>query len=113
MEKDITVCVEGEQIMLKISQTEDYQGIHKETHVSISISNDKITCNTSITINEQHKNFKKDVNDEIECINKVRYITLKKIMHCLFKVCKKKMMKLIKIKIKIKNNDDDINKEKL
>ena len=102
MEEDITVCVEGEQIMLKISQTEDYQGIHKETHVSISISNDKITCNTSITINEQHKNFKKDANDEIECINKVRYITLKK-----------QKKKLIEIKIKIKNNDDDINKEKL
>ena len=98
MEKDITVCVEGEQIMLKISQTEDYQGIHKETHVSISISNDKITCNTSITINEQHKNFKKDVNDEIECTNKVRYITLKKIMYCLFNVCKKK--------------NDEINKNK-
>ena len=37
---------------------------------------------------------------------------LKKIMHSLFKVCKKKkmMMKLIKIKINI---NDDINREKL
>ena len=34
-------------------------------------------------------------------------------MHSLFKVCKKKkmMMKLMKIKIKIRNYDDDINKE--
>ena len=32
-------------------------------------------------------------------------------MHSLFKVCKKKTMKIIKIKIK--NNDDNIKKEKI
>ena len=56
--------------MLKVSQTQDYQGIHKKTNISISICNDKIICNTSITTNEQHKNFKKDVNEEIENKNK-------------------------------------------
>ena len=62
---------------------------------------------------KKNRNYTKDVNEEIECTNKVRYIILRKVMHSLFKVCRKKMMKLIKIKIKIKNDDDDINKEKL
>ena len=66
----------------------------------MSICNDKIICNTSIKINEQHKNFTKDVNDEIGCTNEVRYITLKKIMYCLFKVCKKKNDKINKNKNK-------------
>ena len=68
----------------------------KKTNIPISICNDKIICNTSL--NKQHKNFTKVVNDEIECTNKVRYITLKKIMYCLLKVCKKK--------------NDEINKNK-
>ena len=68
----------------------------------MSICNDKIICNTSIKINEQHKNFTKDVNDEIGCTNKVRYITLKKIMYCLFNVCKKKNDEINKTKNKNK-----------
>ena len=40
--------------------------------------------------NEHHKNFAKDVNEEIECTNKIRYIVLMKIMCFPFKVCKKK-----------------------
>ena len=39
---------------------------------------------------EHLKNFAKDVNEEIECTNKIRYIVLMKVMYCLFKVCKKK-----------------------
>ena len=49
--------------------------------------------------NEQYGNYTKDVNEEIESTNKVRYIILKKIMYSLFKVCKKK-------------NDDEINENK-
>ena len=47
--------------------------------------------------NEHHKNFAKDVNEEIECTNKIRYIVLMKIMCFLFKVCKK--------------NDDEVTKK--
>ena len=57
MKEDITICIDGERITLKISQTQDYQEIHKKTNISISIYNDKIICNTSVTVNEQHKIF--------------------------------------------------------
>ena len=110
VKEDITLCIDGERITLKVSQTQGHQGIHNKKNISISINNDKIICITSITTNEQNRNYTKDVNEEIECANKVMYIILRKIMHSLFKVCKKKTIKIIKIKIK--NNDDDIKKEK-
>ena len=93
------MCVDDEQITSKSSQTQDYQGIHIEKTISISICNDKIICNSSTIKNEQCRNYRKIFNEKIECTNKVRYIILKKIMHSLFKVCKKK-------------NDDEINKNK-
>ena len=58
-----------------------------------------MTSNSSTIKNEQHGNYKKDVNEKTECTNKVRYIILNKIMYSLIKVCKKK-------------NDDEINKNK-
>ena len=93
------MCVDDEQITSKSSQTQDYQGIHIEKTISISICNDKIICNSSTIKNEQYRNHRKIFNEKIECTNKVRYIILKKIMHRLFKVCKKK-------------NDDEVNKNK-
>ena len=90
MKQDITICMEGERIILKVSQTEDYYGIQKKINISISIYNDRITSNISTMTNEHRKNFTKDENEEIECINKIRYIVLIKIMYSLFKVCKKK-----------------------
>ena len=90
MNEDITICIDGERIALKISQTQDYQGILRKNNVTISIYNDKIISNTLINTNEQYKNHTKDVNEELECTNKVRYIILKKIMHSLFKIYKKK-----------------------
>ena len=86
--EDNTIWVDGRQITIKSSQTRDYQGIHIEKIISISICNDKIICNSSAIKNEQYKNYRKDVNEKIECTNKVRYIILNKIMHSLFKVCK-------------------------
>ena len=62
----------------------------KKLNISISIYNDKITSNTPTMTNKNHKNFTKDVNEEIESTNKIRYTVLMKIMYCLFKVCKKK-----------------------
>ena len=104
MNQDITICIDGERITLKICQTQDYQEILRKNNITISIYNDKIISNTLINTNEQYRNYTKDVNEELECTNKVRYIILKKIMHSLFKIYKKKMMqKLKKIKIKIKN----------
>ena len=90
MNEDITICIDGERIALKISQTQDYQGILRKNNITISIYNDKIISNTLINTNEQYKNHTKDVNEELECTNKVRYIILKKIMHSLFKIYKKK-----------------------
>ena len=66
--------------------------------ISISICIDKIICNSSTIKNEQYGNYTKEVDEKIGCTNKVRYIILKKVMHSLFKVCKKK-------------NDDEINKK--
>ena len=83
-------CTEGERITLKVSQSENYQRNCSKTNVSIFIYNDKIINTTSITKNEQNKSYTKDANEEIECTNKVRYIILRKIMHSLFKICKKK-----------------------
>ena len=71
-------------------------------NISISIYNDKITCNISTMTHEHLKIFSKDVNEEIECTNKIRYIVLMKIMCFLFKVCKKKDDEVTK-KNKIKN----------
>ena len=75
---------------VKISQTQDYQGILRNNNITISIYNAKIISNTLINTNEQYRNYTKDVNEELECTNKVRYIILKKIMHSLFKIYKKK-----------------------
>ena len=104
MKEDITLCIDGKRITLKVSQIQGHQGIQSKKNISISIYNDKIICITSITTNEQNRNYIKDVNEEIECTNKVRYIILRKIRHGLFKVCKKKTMKLIKRKTKNKKN---------
>ena len=90
MNQDITICIDGERTALKICQTQDYQGILRKNNITISIYNDKIISNTLINTNEQYRNYTKDVNEELECTNKVRYIILKKIMHSLFKIYKKK-----------------------
>ena len=90
LKEDITICIEGKQITFKVSQTENHQRNRSKTNVSISVYNDKIINTTSITKNEQNKSYTKDANEEIECTNKVRYIILRKIMHSLFKICKKK-----------------------
>ena len=74
------------KIILKASQPQDNGGIQKTVDMSISIYNDKITGNISMMINDNHKN----INKEIKCTNKIRYIILLKIMYCLIKVCKKK-----------------------
>ena len=73
IKNDITLYIDGERITLKVSQTENCQGIHKR-NISISVSNDKIIYNTSTNINEQNRNYTKNTNEEIECTNKVRYI---------------------------------------
>ena len=67
--------------------------------MSIFICNNEIICNSSLIENEQYRNYTKDVNEKIKCANKVIYIILEKIMHSLFKVCKK-------------NSDDEISKNK-
>ena len=60
--EDNTICVNDEQITLKSSQTQDYQGIHMEKIISISIFNDEIICNSSAIKNELYENYTKEVN---------------------------------------------------
>ena len=67
MKLDITIYICDKKILLNTSQTDDYNGIKKKLNMLISIYNDKITSNISIT----NKNFIKDVNKEIEYTNKV------------------------------------------
>ena len=40
--------------------------------------------------NGQYGNYNEYLIAKIKCANKIRYITLKKIMYSLFKICKKK-----------------------
>ena len=105
MKEDITLCIEGERITLKVSQTDNHQRNRTKTNVSISVYNDKIINTKSITRNEQNKSCTKDANEEIECTNKVRYIILRKTMHSLFKICQKKKDKTNKNKNTSKYQD--------
>ena len=95
LKEDITICIEGKQNTLKVSQTENHQRNRRKTNVSISVYNDKIINTTSVTKNEQNKSYTKDADDEIESINKGRYIILCTVF---LKYVIKKTMKLIKIK---------------
>ena len=85
MKLDIRISIDNKKIILKTSQTDDYNGIQKKLNMSISIYNDKITSNISTT----NENLIKDVNKEIEYTNKIRYMIIMKIMYWLVKVCKK------------------------
>ena len=58
--------------------------------MSVSTYNDKIASNISMMTNNNHKNFTKNINEEIECTDKIRYMLLMNVMCCLIKVCKKK-----------------------
>ena len=60
MRQDRSICVEDKKILLKISQTE--KDSENQKKLDISIHNDKIISNVSIT----NKNFTKDVSMEIK-----------------------------------------------
>ena len=75
--------------------------------IILSIYIDKITSNISTT----NKNFKKDVNKDIEYTNKISYMIIMKIIYWLVKICKKDEATKNKAKNKYKNKDDYINKE--
>ena len=82
MNKFNTICIKDEYIILKLFLAKDCNKIYKE--ISICICTDKIISNSSIITNEHYKN----INNEILCSNKIRYIILMKIMYCLFKILK-------------------------
>ena len=63
MRQDRSICVEDKKILLKISQTE--KDSENQKKLDISIHNDKIISNVSIT----NKNFTKDVSMEIKYKN--------------------------------------------
>ena len=86
MKQDITIYIDDKKIILNTSQTDAYNGIQKKLNMLISIYNDKITSNISMT----NENFIKDVNKGIEYTNKIRYMIIMKIMYWLVKICKKK-----------------------
>ena len=81
-----SIYLENKQIILKASKAQDNGGIQKIVDMSISIYNDKITSNISMMENDNHKN----IDEETECTNKIRYTLLMNVMYCLIKVCKKK-----------------------
>ena len=85
-----SICLEDKQIILKASQEHDNSGIQKILDMLISIYNDKLASNISMMTNDNHKNFTKNINEEIECADKIRYMLLMNVMCCLIKVCKKK-----------------------
>ena len=49
MKQDITIYICDKKIILNTSQTDDYNGIKKKLNMLISIYNDKITSNISMT----------------------------------------------------------------
>ena len=67
MNKCNTICIKGKYVILKLLK-----------------SLNKIISNSSIITNEHNE----DINNEIMCSNKIRYIILMKIMYCLFKILK-------------------------
>ena len=85
-----SICLEDKQIILKASQEHDNSEIQKILDMPISIYNDKIISNISMMTNDNHKNFRKNIDEEIVCTNKIRYMLLMNVMCCLIKVCKKK-----------------------
>ena len=90
MKQDNSIYLEDKQIISKASQAQDNSGIQKILDMSISIYNDKITSNISMMTNDNHKNFTKNIDEEIECTDKIQYSILMKVMCCLIKVRQKK-----------------------
>ena len=86
MKQDNSIYLEDKKIILKASQAQDNGGIQKIVDMSISIYNDKITSNISMMTNDNHKNFTKNIDEEIECTDKIQYSILMKVMCCLIKV---------------------------
>ena len=82
MNKCNTICIKDKYIILKLFLAKDCDKINKE--ISISICTDKIVSNSPIITNEINEN----INNEIMCSNKIRYITLMETMYCLFKILK-------------------------
>ena len=58
--------------------------------------------------NDNHKNFTNGIDEEIECINKIRYMVLMNVMCCLIKMCNKKEAE----DSKKKKEDEDSEKKK-
>ena len=89
MKQDNSIYLENKKIKLKGSQAHDNSGIKKILDISTWIYNDKITSNISMMTNDNHKNVTKNIDEETECTDKIRYTILMKVMCYLIKVCKK------------------------
>ena len=59
--------------------------------------------------NDNHTNFTKYIDEEIECTDKIRYMLLMNVMCCLTKVCKKKETE----DSEKKKEDEDSEKKKI
>ena len=73
---------ESDDITLKLYQKQYYQGISTEKvdTIDVYIYTDKIIY--KLTINENnhiHTSYAKEVNEEMKCKNKIRYIIINKI----------------------------------
>ena len=97
-EKVDTIDIDKECIQLESYIIQDYQETHTEKGKSISIFTDEIRYDSLIIQNDHHRDYTKEVKEEMEYRNKIRYIILKNIMLILLKHV---------IKSAEKNEDDE------
>ena len=94
-EKVDTIDIDKECIQLESYIIQDYQETHTEKGKSISIFTDEIRYDSLIIQNDHHRDYTKEVKEEMEYRNKIRYIILKNIMLILLKHLIKSAEKLM------------------
>ena len=94
-EKVDTIDIDNECIQLEWYIIQDYQETHTEKGKSVSIFTDEIRYDSLIIQNDHHRDYTKEVKEEMEYRNKIRYIILKNIMLILLKHLIKSAEKLM------------------
>ena len=82
--KDSSINIDNNSIKLESYIIQDYQGTHTEKGESIHILTDEVRYN-SLIIRYEHRDYTKEVNEEMKYKNNILYIVLKKIMPILLK----------------------------
>ena len=82
--KDSSININNNSIKLGSYIIQDDQGTHTEKGESIHILTDEVRYN-SLIIRYEHRDYTKEVNEEMKYKNNILYIVLKKIMPILLK----------------------------